>query len=306
MEIDCDQSKQFEFVDQTRGGIFYIEHGSPSDLIRWHSHEPYELHLMVSTKGKVFVGDYIGRYEPGQLILTGPNVPHNWVNDQDTYGSVPLRDMAVLFSHESIESILKGFPEAQEVMSLLEFSRSGVEFIDFDQDLATDYFTKIRDKQGIARLIIFLEFMDKLNRWPNKRMLSTAKISSSLSSAVESKINQAVQYITSHYQEELSLKQAADLVNMSESSFSRNFQKATCNKFVEFVNRVRVGRACIMLSETDKRISSICFEVGFNNITHFNRQFHRLKGQTPGEYRKIIQDNLSKDHSTVKPNIGFP
>ncbi|MGH1439360.1 MAG: AraC family transcriptional regulator [Cellvibrionaceae bacterium] len=292
---DKDPSNELVIVDQSDGGIAYLEHGSPSDLIRWHSHYHYELHLIVNTKGKVFIGDYIGRYNPGQLILTGPNVPHNWITDKDHHDPVPIRDMAILFSHESIENVIQGFPEAQELMTTLELSRAGVEFVGFDENLSKELFSKVRDATGIERLINFLQVMTEINRWPHKRTLSTTKVSSSLSGLAQSKINDVVKYITSHYQDDLSLKQVADLVNMSESSFSRHFQKATCNKFVEFVNRVRIGRACNLLAETNTQISSICFDVGFKNITNFNRQFYKFKGQTPGDYRKTFQINLGKE-----------
>jgi AraC-like DNA-binding protein len=69
---------------------------------------------------------------------------------------------------------------------------------------------------------------------------------------------------------------------------------------------VRIGRACIQLAETNDQISAICFDVGFNNITNFNRHFVKLKGKTPGEYRRIIQTNLGKDQSVVKPTIAIP
>lgn len=62
------------------GLLRYVSHGAPSPLIRWHYHEDYELHLVVATSGKFFVGDYIGNFEPGNLVLTGPRLPHNWIS----------------------------------------------------------------------------------------------------------------------------------------------------------------------------------------------------------------------------------
>ena len=72
---------QFEVVDRSNRSIRYLEHGWPTDLCRWHAHEEYELHLIVETRGKAFVGNFIGNFEPGSLFLTGPNLPHNWVTD---------------------------------------------------------------------------------------------------------------------------------------------------------------------------------------------------------------------------------
>ena len=73
---------EFEFVDGTDKSIRYLEHGWPTDLCRWHNHEVLELHLVVATRGKSFVGDYIGEFSPGALYLIGPNLPHNWVTDE--------------------------------------------------------------------------------------------------------------------------------------------------------------------------------------------------------------------------------
>ncbi len=55
-------------------------HGLPYRTVRWHFHPEYEIHLITTTSGRTFVGDYIGRFEPDNLVLVGPNVPH-WPPD---------------------------------------------------------------------------------------------------------------------------------------------------------------------------------------------------------------------------------
>ena len=99
---------KIELVDRTLRSIRYLEHGWPTELCRWHAHEEYELHLVVATRGKAFVGDYIGEFEPGYLYLTGPHLPHNWVTDEVNTDTIPLRDMLVQFSHESVEKLASG------------------------------------------------------------------------------------------------------------------------------------------------------------------------------------------------------
>jgi len=297
---------QVEIIENVEDCIYYLEHGWPSDLIRWHAHAPYELHLIVNTHGKVFIGDHIGHYKPGQLVLVGPHLPHNWVTNKDEPGPVALRDMVIVFSQKSMNDMVKGFSEMQELMSMLELSHSGVEFVDFDMPRAIELFSKVRDASGMERFLAFIQLMSELKSWPHKRTLSIAKLNSPLTSSAEDKINDVVQYIADHYQENLSLRKMSAMLNMTESAFSRHFAKSTGNNFVEFVTRVRIGRACIQLAETSDRISAICFDVGFNNITNFNRHFVKLKGKTPGEYRRIIQTNLGKGQSIVKPTIAMP
>ena len=78
---------------------------------------------------------------------------------------------------------------------------------------------------------------------------------------------------------------AAEL-GMSESRFSRFFRRATGNTFTDFVNRVRINRACQLLMETDRPVTHICYEVGFNNVANFNRRFLEIKGMMPSEFRR--------------------
>lgn len=282
---------EFEIVDKVET-IHYLEHGWPTPLCRWHTHEEYELHLVVKTSGKVFVGDYVGQFSPGSLFLTGPNLPHNWVTEESSSNLVPLRDMLIQFNHETLKKALTAFPEFVELDHLLESSRSGIEFKNYDPKLAKKHLKLIRDSQGMKRLLYFLNFLHELNEWSEKVTLSLTKLNPSLSSSSQHRINEVVNYVIDNYKNNISLVEAAKIANMSESAFSRYFMKTTGNRFSEFVSRIRLGRACVMLYETDKNISTIAFASGYNNLANFNRQFVKLKGMTPREYRKTAYKGL--------------
>jgi AraC-like DNA-binding protein len=103
-----------------------------------------------------------------------------------------------------------------------------------------------------------------------------------------------VDHITEHFAEDISLETAAELACMSPTAFSRNFQKITGNRFLEFLNRVRVGQACSMLYATDQPVSAICYEVGFQNLANFNRHFMKMKNMTPTAYRALARVDLVK------------
>ena len=282
---------EFEIVDKVET-IRYLEHGWPTALDRWHSHEEYELHLVLKTSGKAFLGDYIGQFTPGSLFLTGPNLPHNWVTEDISNEYVPLRDMLIQFNHETMTKAFEVFPELSELNHLLDAARSGIEFKNFDPELAEKNLELIRDSQGMKRLMHFLNFLQELNEWSEKVTLSLTKLNPNLSSSSQHRINEVVNYVIDNYKNNISLVEAAKIVNMSESAFSRYFMKTTGNRFSEFVSRIRLGRACVMLYETDKNISTIAFSSGYNNLANFNRQFVKLKGITPREYRKTAYKGL--------------
>lgn len=284
-----------EMVDRTTRSIRYLEHGWPTDLCRWHAHEEYELHLIVETRGKAFVGDHIGDFEPGYLYLTGPNLPHNWVTDEVFEKPILVRDMLVQFSRDSVEKLATGFPEFAQVNNMLMDAKSGILFEGFNATFARGHMESIRDHEGPERILAFIRFLVRLNEHAEKRALSVAKMFQPAGGSKHSRIGLVIDYIVENFKEDIPLAKAAEMANMTEVTFSRNFQTVTGHRFVEFVNRVRIGKACGMLYSTDDMIMSICHQSGFHNIANFNRQFLNLKGMTPTEYRETARQDLFPD-----------
>ena len=285
---------EFEYVDRATETIRYLEHGWPTDLCRWHSHPEYELHLVVATRGKAFVGDYIGEFSPGSLFLTGPHLPHNWITDEVADPQpVEIRDMLVQFSQESIDQLAGAFPEFREMDAMFEMAKSGIEFTGFNPTFAKGHFERIRSTKGAERIVAFLRFLVRVNEHAEKRALSVAGMIQPEGNSKQARIAEVVDYISEHYSEDISIDMAANMAGMSPAAFSRNFQRFTGNKFVEFVNRIRISQACSMLYSTDDQVSAICFAVGFQNLANFNRQFLKMKDMTPSEYRDIALNELA-------------
>lgn len=285
---------EFEYVDRATESIRYLEHGWPTELCRWHSHKEYELHLITATRGKAFVGDFIGEFGPGSLYLTGPNLPHNWVTDEHTDSEpVEIRDMLVQFSEESVLDLTSGFAEFKEMAPMWELAKSGIEFTGFDATFARGHFERIRNTRGAERIAAFIRFLVRINEHAEKRALSVTGMSQAEGSNKQARIGNVVDHITQNFADEMTLETAASMAGMSVPAFSRNFKKATGNNFVEFVNRVRVGQACSMLYATDDPVSSICYDVGFQNLANFNRHFLKMKEMTPSAYRDLARAELS-------------
>ena len=267
------------------GHVRCLEHGVPNPLVRWHYHDEYELHLIVATRGKVFVGDYIGHFEPGHLVLTGPRLPHNWISTDVPPEGVAQRDMVIQFPDAPLRQAAALIPELAEALPVLERARNGIEF--FGLSAATrERFARLRSAQGLARFAEFAALLGELARCNDYRLLSTVQLQSFEDDASLARTSGVVAYLTEHYSEDFSMADVAARLGMTESSFSRYFRRATGNSFTDFVNRLRINRACQLLMETDRYITNVCYDVGFNNVANFNRRFLQLKGMTPKEFRR--------------------
>jgi AraC-like DNA-binding protein len=267
------------------GFIRCLDHGFPTPLARWHYHDEYELHLIVATSGKAFVGDYIGQFQPGHLVLTGPRLPHNWISLDVPTGGVALRDRVIQFHHDSIASACKRITELAEVLPLLERARNGIEFFGLS-DRARDYFERVKCSRGLERLAAFCQFMADLAHCNDYRLLSSARLQSFDDEKSLERINRVVNKLMENPAQAPSMSEFAEQFRMTESQFSRFFRRTTGNNFIDFVNHLRISRACLLLMETNRYVSHICYEVGFNNVANFNRRFLQIKGMTPREFRR--------------------
>ncbi len=98
-------------------------------------------------------------------------------------------------------------------------------------------------------------------------------------------ITRAREYINAHYAEDLSLAAVAQAAHMSTFYFCKQFKKATGLSFTEYLSRVRVEKAKEQLLNPHMRVSEVAYEVGFQSLTHFNRVFKKLNGESPTTYR---------------------
>lgn len=289
----------YELMDDHEGlSLIYRQHGFPCPLVRWHFHKEYELHLIVASAGKVFVGDYIGNFGPASLFLTGPNLPHNWISQIEPEQALEERDMLVNFSDELFNSSHPAFAELRHLTPLLDRSRHGVEFRDpavIAQ--AARLMQAIAGSQGLSRLGHFFILMELLAGCSHYQLLSTTTGVQLTDESSADRTNRAVDYIFAHYGRELTLEEVADHLGMKPTYFSRVFKQATGRSFVEFVNRLRISKSCELLADGTRPVTQVCFESGFNNISNFNRRFQQLKGMTPSHYRRLAVERLSEHHA---------
>ncbi|MCI8210664.1 AraC family transcriptional regulator [Pseudomonas sp. S25] len=288
----------YELMDDHNGlSIIYREHGFPCPLVRWHFHKEYELHLIVASSGKVFVGDYIGNFYPETLFLTGPNLPHNWISQVAEDEVVSKRDMLVNFTDELLESGSQIFAELKTLAPLLERAQYGIEFrCKRTIRKATQLMQKIADSKGISRLGHFLILLELLAVCEDYQLLSGSNSAPMADEHSVDRTNRAVDYIFANYARELPLEEVADYLGMKPTYFSRVFKQATGRCYVEFVNRLRISKSCELLADGDKPVTDVCFESGFNNISNFNRRFQQLKGMTPSHYRRLAVQRLTEQN----------
>jgi AraC-like DNA-binding protein len=279
-----------EVVDVRRDESFKVwSHGYPYRTIRWHFHPEFELHLIVATRGKYFVGDHIGSFAPGHLVLVGPNLPHNWVSDVAEGETIERRNLVIQFSQDFVRRCLDAFPECREAQSLLDDAHRGVAFDEGTSAAVAPLFEALLTAQGIRRTSLFLSLLDRLCGATQRTLLASPACSQPNGASM--RLSHALSYIGKNLTSELREADLAQLAGQSVSAFSRAFHRHTGMPFVQYVNRLRIESACQMLQAEGASITEVCFQSGFNNVSNFNRQFRAVKGMSPSEFRSVQRLN---------------
>src|SRR6056297_368254 len=266
-----------------------LTHDYPSEICGWHCHPEYEIHLITKTSGSVIVGNHIGTFEPGQIAIFGPNLPHDWVSDLESGESVENRDYVIQFTDAWIRDCMELIPELSEVETVLQQSKYGLCLAGESAITAGEVMRQAVYAEGSRQVAWLMELLSVFSRAPEKerRLMAGDWMDPSSDQMAQLAVEEGVAYIFENLTGTINLSTAADLAHMSEATFSRYFKRASGVTFSEMVKKLRIAHACRLLDSTNNTIALVATESGYNNLANFNRQFLAEVGMTPREYRKL-------------------
>ncbi|MEX3962164.1 AraC family transcriptional regulator [Paraburkholderia sp. EG286B] len=296
-----------ELVAVPRDESFKVwSHGYPYRTVRWHFHPEYEIHLITATTGKYFVGDFIGSFAPGNLVMIGPNLPHNWVSSVPHDEPVDERCLVLQFDAEFIARAIEAFPEFRRVEGLLDASRWGLLFTPATGATAEPILREMLGAQGMRRVTLFIDLLDLLVQSEEPAALASEAYRADPARYAGTRINHVLAFIGKNLSQELRETELAELAGQSVSAFSRYFRRHTGVSFVRYVNQLRINLACQLLMSGELNITDICYQVGFNNLSNFNRQFLLIKEMSPSRWRSYQRLNAASAASKSEAVYGAP
>jgi hypothetical protein len=141
-------------------------HDYPGPYCRWHYHPEFEIHLIQHGTGRSIVGDHIGRFTAGHLVLVGSNLPHDWISDVGDGEHITNRDVVFQFHPQWIGDCQQLLPELRAVDPLLARAARGIEFTGPTAAAAASQLLAIGNSAGIDRLHHILALLDILSAAP--------------------------------------------------------------------------------------------------------------------------------------------
>ena len=258
-----------------------LEDGIP---FQWHHHPEFELTLTLNSSGQRFIGDHIGRYEPGDLVLIGPYLPHTWHSLDRPDASQPHRALVMWFLPEWAERLTAN-AELRPVGAMLARAANGLKFSAAAAEAIRPAVEHLFTQPPVERFLGLVSILDALARDRDAEPLSAAAPELAPASADRGRIDRVLDHIHRHYAEPITIAHLADIAALSPSGLHRTFLRHTRQTVSQYMIRLRIGRACALLSSSAMPIGVIAGEVGYDSLANFNRQFKALKGTTPRQYR---------------------
>lgn len=254
----------------------------------WHYHNHYEISFITEGTGKRIVADSIEEFHPGDLVFIGPNLPHVWIADKGSEGpaSRTLETVFLQFTSKTVPEQLLALPEFKYMKRALDASERGIQITGQTLNEVSEIMLQLPYLNNFERMIHFFRLMDILGKNGAFNFLASEEYLKVHSKPVNKRIAVIHEYFMNHYREEVNLARLAALVHMAEGSLCRFFKATTGMTLFEYLNLLKVEFACKLLMDRDMNIQDVCFDSGFNNLSHFNKQFRKITGTSPTRYRE--------------------
>ncbi|TDU70924.1 AraC-like DNA-binding protein [Prosthecobacter fusiformis] len=273
----------FEKVPRRDWESFHCElvHG-PDYGTRWHFHPEFQITLAIRSRGHRVVGDNIAPISDGDLVLVGSNLPHVWHQEE---GAGIVDAIIIRFEENFLGKDMMALPELESVRRLLRRASRGLEIKGAVRKEVSLRLRHLAESDGLTRVVDLLAVLDVMSRAKDLKPLASAAYEPTLHATDQGRMERVCDYIHQHLTEDIDRAQLAKLAHLSEGAFSRFFRSRTGKTVPEYINEVRIGRACRMIAEDQNNITDIALDCGYRNLANFNRRFREVVGSTPREYR---------------------
>lgn len=274
-----------EITQLNRGDSFIVNERIKDDFdFPIHFHPEFELNFIYRGKGvRRIIGDHSDNIGDVELVLVGPNLTHGWELDKCTCKEI--YEITVHIQNDLLDESLLSRRIFKKIRDMLNRSKHGILF---SEKTTLEIMPRLMVLPKIVGMQYFLEFisiLEHLASSENQTLLST-QFSENHDFQNSNNIKKVYEFIQNNFHRKITLEEISELVNMSQASFNRFIKKRTGKTFSNYVNDTRISYATRWLIETDKSISEISYECGFNNLANFNRVFKKAKRCTPSEFRE--------------------
>lgn len=261
-----------------------------------HRHTETQITWIVRGEGTLIAGTCMQRFQSGDIYILGANQPHIFKSDPDYFEKNSTREgihaLTVFVNLQGPFGKILDLPEMTNVKKFVEATRQGLQVPPQYHKQVVEKMLLVKEARNGIRLACFIQMLQTLSGIKKYKTLSTTHTEYGITESEGLRMNDIYQYTMSHYTENITLKQIADVAHLTPQAFCRYFKKHTLKTYVAFLNEVRINEACKkIVSENFDSLASVAYQTGFTNAVTFNRVFKKITGQPP---KKFLNEYMQK------------
>lgn len=253
----------------------------------WHYHQEYELTLITAGAGTRYMGTTVERFQPGDMVLIGPDLPHTFVSEPCEGNAEAV---VTQFRRDFLGPEFFALPQLRALDGLLARSVRGLRF-DHACGEVRALVARLPHLEAAARTVVLLDVLRRLAADATATPITGPGYTPAPDTAVRDRIDAVCRYLQQAHTETVEQAEVAALIHMSPTSFSRFFRRVMGRTLTDYINQLRVETACSLLMATSLPVTEVAARSGYRNLSNFNRRFLELKGLRPTEYRAAHQQD---------------
>ena len=259
-----------------------------SMINNWHYHPEIELLYLKKSSGTWLIGDHIGQYKDGDVVLVGANLPHCFQHEGEYLIKQGTREgeaICIKFTPEIFGDKFLDMPEIKIIKDLLMKCNFGLKLTGNIKNELIETIESMLDASPTKKLIYLLTILEKIAASQEYIQLSSTGFLQPVVDVNKQRIKQIFDHTYKHFNKKITINEVAAILNMTTQSFCRYFKNKTKKTYIKFLMEVRIGYACRLLAEDEKNVAEVCYDSGYNNMSLFNNQFKTITKKTPMEYK---------------------
>jgi AraC-like DNA-binding protein len=253
-----------------------------------HQHPEIQITLIREGTGILVAGNYIGRFQPGDVFVIGSGQPHVFRNDKEFFSKqLHASALSVYFDQFTLGQSFWQIEETKTFRDFFAQSLGGYKITGRAMTEIQEAMEGIAQSRFFDKIIGFLQIIKALHRQEDLQQLTSHAHVRKAGVNNRARMKEVMDFTLREHHRNISLKEVANIAHLTPEAFCKYFKTHTQKTYINFLNEVRVNNACRCLLEGSESVSSVCYKTGFSNLANFNRVFKKFTGLTPREYRKL-------------------
>ncbi len=277
-------------VKEDTSFLFDHVHIAWDKQVNLHRQDFWELTYIIKGRGTRVIGDAMGAFSEGEVILIPPHIPHCWSFDEEVCDEEgKIENICIFFSDVFLKNNGFVFPELRAVIKRIMENTNVVSFVGDTLSGIHLIMKSMVRQNSVERLSSMIRMLP---------LVSSPEVTTIVGGPFIEDMNvkrmQVLHlYVMNNFQNTITLDMVSKFIGMEKASFCVFFKKMTKKSFFTFLTEYRIEASCKLLVNTSLSVAEACNASGFSDVPHFNRMFKRIKGMTPTQYRvRRLQDYL--------------